>query len=65
VSDDYWLTHRQRKVLKGLEVMDARIIGWDTSVHGPLIALPDGSRFAVSPRGKQIDRPQKEGASCP
>lgn len=42
---------------------EARVVGWDTSVGGPLVKVVDDDwdfYVAISPRGKQVDRIRKD-----
>jgi hypothetical protein len=67
------MTRAQRAVLEQIGDTEdgARVIGWDTSVQGPLVELPavapKGLGFAlgvqhiaISPRGKWITRERKD-----
>jgi len=55
------LTRYQEKVLESVadEYPDAKVIGWDTSVQGPLIEFVPGICCAISPRGRQVNRPDR------
>ncbi len=64
------LTTAQERELERLDAANpARVIGWDTGAHGPLVEVfydTDGdgnyttfAHFAISPRGRQIDRTDK------
>lgn len=59
------MTRNQRDALGVLaeEHPTARVVGWDTSVNGPLVAVSDDDwdfHVAISPRGKQVDRIRKD-----
>ena len=42
------------------EDRDVRVVGWDTAVQGPLLEINGWMRMAISPRGREINRPAKE-----
>lgn len=48
------LTGRQERKLRALERDDARIVGWDERVGGPVFVLPvfPGGRYVVDPKGQ-------------
>lgn len=58
------LTKHQERALEAMAHTDsdAHVIGWDTSVQGPLVAFDHNDFYcvAISPRGKQIDRIREE-----
>lgn len=63
------LNWKQRKALLALadeydEEIEPRIVGWDTSVEGPLVECPTDSLasifFAISPKGKRVERPRPD-----
>lgn len=59
------LTKHQHRALEAFVADEptARVIGWDTSVNGPLVEIKDEEwpfYVAISPRGKQVDRMRKD-----
>jgi hypothetical protein len=59
------MTDRQSAALELVERLDAtaRVIGWDTSVNGPAVAMETlgfHGRLVITPRGQLIDKTKRK-----
>ena len=60
---DRELSRFQAKALTALveqaedgEFAEARVVGWDSACKGPLVRLEEGCTFAISTRGRLVER---------